>query len=228
MWSGGKDAALAYEALAGNPGYRVVALLTTVIEDAETVTMHGVPLSLIRAQAERMQLPLQVMRIPPEASNPTYEAALERALAPLLAEDITTVATGDLFLDDIRAYRAAVLERIGAAPLFPIWQRDTGKLARHVIDAGYRAILTSVDTTQLDAAFVGRRFDANLLDDLPDTVDPCGEHGAFHTFVHDAPFFEAPVSIETGPAHGRGRMRYFRLTSPAANEKAPPSPDDGA
>ena len=212
MWSGGKDAALAYDVLSDDSAYGVEALLTTVIEGADTVTMHGVPLALIRAQAEQMALPLRVMRIPPEASNATYEAALEHALTPILAEGTATVATGDLFLEDIRDYRAAVLERLGATPLFPLWQRDTTALARYAIDAGYRILLTSVDTTQLDAAFVGRRFDAGLLRNLPEAVDSCGERGAFHTFVHAAPFFAAPVPIDTGPPYGSGRMRYLTIT----------------
>lgn len=211
MWSGGKDAALTLEALRGDDAYAVEALVTTIVEEVETVTMHGVPRALIEAQADALGLPLHVMRVPPSPSNATYEERLERALAPLLAREITTVAVGDLFLEDIRAYREGVLRRIGAEPLFPIWARDTEKLARHFIETGFRAIVTSVDTAQLDDAFVGRSFDEHFLRDLPDEVDPCGERGAFHTFVYDGPLFAHAVPFATGPAYGSGQTRYVEM-----------------
>ena len=211
MWSGGKDAALALEVLQGEDAYAVQALMTTVIEDIDRVTMHGVPLALIEAQATALGLPLHVMRVPPSPSNATYEERLERALAPLLAQDITTVATGDLFLDDIRAYREDVLRRIGATPHFPIWGRDTAALARHFIASGFRAVVTSVDTTQLGTCFVGRSFDERFLSDLPEGVDPCGEHGAFHSFVTDGPIFRQAIPVQRGEAHGQGRMRYVEI-----------------
>lgn len=212
MWSGGKDAALTLEALHADEAFAVEALVTTIIEEVETVTMHGTPLALIEAQADALGLPLHVMRVPPSPSNTTYEERLERTLAPLLARGITTVAVGDLFLDDIRAYREDVLRRIGAEPLFPIWGRDTGGLARRFIEAGFRAIVTSVDTAQLDDAFVGRSFDEDFLRDLPEDVDPCGERGAFHTFVYDGPLFRRRVSLRQGKVHGRGQMRYVEIT----------------
>lgn len=212
MWSGGKDAVLALEALQNDDVCVVEALVTTIVEEVETVTMHGVPRVLIEAQAEALGLPLHVMRVPPSPSNATYEERLERALAPLLARKITTIAVGDLFLEDIRAYREGVLRRLGAEPRFPIWQRDTEVLAHHFIEAGFRAIVTSVDTTQLDDAFVGRSFDERFLRDLPDEIDPCGERGAFHTFVYDGPLFAHAVSFSTGPAHGSGQMRYVEIT----------------
>lgn len=211
LWSGGKDATLALAALGEADDYTVDALLTTVVEDVETVTMHGVPLDLIRAQAAALDLPLHVMRVPPAPSNATYEARLERALAPLLAQGATTVAAGDLFLDDIRTYRERVLRHIGANALFPLWHRDTEALAQHVIGAGIRAVVSSVDTTQLDASFVGRVYDTAFLHDLPDAVDPCGENGAFHTFVTDAPLFASPVPVYVAARHGSGRMRYAQL-----------------
>lgn len=211
MWSGGKDAALALATLEADDDYAVEALLTTVVDGPDTVTMHGVGQPLIRAQADALGLPLHVMRVPPAPSNTTYETRLERALAPLLARGITTVAAGDLFLDDIRAYRERVLREVGATPHFPVWQRPTNALARHVLDAGYRAIVVSVDTTQLDAAFAGRRYEASFLADLPDEVDPCGEDGAFHTFVTDGPGFAHPVPVRVVEYEDTERMRYARL-----------------
>jgi uncharacterized protein (TIGR00290 family) len=156
------------------------------------------------------------MRVPPAPSNATYEAKLERALAPLLARGLTTVATGDLFLEDIRAYRQDVLRRIGAEALFPIWERDTSALATHFLDEGFQAVAASVDTTRLHGAFVGRRYDAAFIEDLPGDVDPCGEHGEFHTFVTDGPLFANPVRVSITAHHGDGRMRYARLEPDAS------------
>lgn len=218
MWSGGKDAALALEVLRADASTAVEALVTTIIEEAETVTMHGVPLALIEAQAAALDLPLHVMRVPPSPSNTTYEERLERALAPLLARRITAVAAGDLLLEDVRAYRADLLQRLGADPLFPIWGRDTAVLVRHFIDAGFRAVVTSVDTEQLSADFVGRTFDARFLHDLPDTVDSCGERGAFHTFVYDGPLFTCAVPVAIDTARGTGQMRYAEITGRSEGE----------
>lgn len=213
MWSGGKDAALALEVLRQDNEYVPKALLTTVVEEVDTVTMHGTPLALIRAQAAALALPLHVMRVPPNPSNATYEERLERALAPLVARGLTTVATGDLFLDDIRAYREHVLRGLGATPLFPIWARDPAALVQHAFDAGYRIIVSSVDTTLLAPSFAGRVYDAAFVADLPDDVDACGEKGAFHTFVADGPIFAQPVPVRVIEQYGDGRMRYARLRS---------------
>lgn len=211
MWSGGKDAVLTLDVLHSQSPRRVDALLTTVVEEVETVTMHGTPLALLRHQADALGIPLHVMRVPPNASNATYEERLERTLGPLFAEGMGTVAAGDLFLEDVKDYRARVLRTVGATPMFPLWQRDTEWLAHHFLERGYCAVVTSVDQTQLGKEFVGRRYDASFLDALPDDVDPCGEHGEFHTFVVDGPPFQTPVPIEVGEQHGEGRMRYVHL-----------------
>jgi uncharacterized protein (TIGR00290 family) len=211
MWSGGKDAALALDVLHSQSPRRVDALLTTVTEDVETVTMHGTPLAIVEQQAEALDTPVHVMRVPSSAPNPTYEERLERALGPLLGDGHHTVAAGDLFLEDVKAYREEVLRTVGARPLFPLWKRDTTWLARHFIGRGYRAIVTSVDTTQLDPAFVGRVYDDAFLDDLPEDTDPCGENGEFHTVVVDGPPFRTPVRVDVGRKHGKGRMRYVQL-----------------
>lgn len=189
----------------------VAALLTTVIEGEDTVRMHGTPLSLIERQAEAMGVPLHVMRVPKNASNETYEAHLERALEPLQREGYTTVAVGDLFLEDIRAYRERVLSQIGVTPLFPLWHRDTAWLAQHFLNRGYQAVVTAVDTTHLDPSFVGRAYDEAFLRDLPGDVDPCGEHGAFHTFVTDGPPFREPVTVSLGETREEGDMRVVEL-----------------
>ena len=211
MWSGGKDAMMTLDVLHSQSPRRVDALLTTVVEEVDTVTMHGTPLALIERQAAALDIPLHVMRVPPNASNATYEERLERALGPLLAEGVGTVAAGDLFLEDVKAYRERVLNTVGVRPLFLLWKRDTPWLARHFLERGYRAIVTSVDQTQLDGDVVGRMYDESFLADLPDGVDPCGEHGAFHTFVVDGPPFQDPVPVTAGAPHGEGRMRYVHL-----------------
>lgn len=220
MWSGGKDAMLTLDVLQSQSPRHVDALLTTVVEEVDNVTMHGTPLALIERQAEALDIPLHVMRVPPNASNATYEQRLERAFGPLLAEGAGTVAAGDLFLEDVKAYRERVLNTVGVKPLFPLWKRDTTWLARRFLERGYRAIITSVDQTQLSADFVGRTYDGSFLDDLPDGVDPCGEHGAFHTFVIDGPPFREPVPLEVGEPHGEGRMRYVRLGAVERREEA--------
>jgi len=211
MWSGGKDAMLALDVLHSQSPRRVDALLTTVIEEVDTVTMHGTPLGLIERQAKALGISLHVVRVPPNASNPTYEERLERALGPLLSKGFQTVVAGDLFLEDVKAYREEVLGTVGAKPLFPLWKRDTSWLARRFVERGYQAVVTSVDTTQLDTAFVGRAYNEDFLDDLPEAVDPCGENGEFHTFVLDGPSFQEPVPVDVGEQHGDGRMRYVRL-----------------
>jgi uncharacterized protein (TIGR00290 family) len=215
MWSGGKDAALALDVLHSQSPRRVGALLTTVVEGTERVTMHGTPLSLIEQQARALHLPLHVMRVPPRPSNVVYEARLEAALTPLLEAGHSTVVAGDLFLEDVRRYRETLIEALGASALFPLWQRDPAWLAQRFLERGYRAVVTSVDTTQLDASFAGRAYDASFLEALPSSVGPCGEHGAFHTFVTDGPSFATSVPVAVAEAVG-DRMHKARLTAPDA------------
>lgn len=214
LWSGGKDAVLALDVLHSQSPRRIEALLTTVVEDEERVTMHGTPLALVQRQADALDLPLHVMRVPPRPPNEVYEARLEAALTPLLDAGFSTVVAGDLFLEDVRAYREQVIEALGATALFPLWQRDTAWLARRFLNRDYRAVVTSVDTTQLDASFAGRTYDEAFLDDLPDAVDPCGEHGAFHTFVTDGPPFRREISVTVGAMDAGERMQTARLVSP--------------
>ncbi|WP_263786532.1 adenine nucleotide alpha hydrolase [Salinibacter grassmerensis] len=213
MWSGGKDAMLALDVLHSQSPRRVGALLTTVTEDRERVTMHGTSLSLLERQADALDLPLHVMRVPPQPPNEVYEARLEAALTPLLETGFSTVVAGDLFLDDVRAYREELIESFGATALFPLWGRDTTWLAQHFSARGYQAVVTTVDTTQLDSSFVGRAYDDAFLEDLPDGVDPCGEQGAFHTFVTDGPPFARPVSVAENGRDTTGRFHTARLRS---------------
>ena len=211
-WSGGKDSALALHALRQMPGVEVTGLLTTVTEDYDRISMHGVRRVLLEQQAEAAGLPLHVVSIPPDCTNEIYEQRMAAALAPHRNRGVHRVAFGDLFLEDIRAYRETKLAGAGMAALFPVWGRDTAELALDFIAKGFQAVLVCIDTNALDPAFAGRAFDADLLRDLPFHVDPCGENGEFHTFVHAGPIFRRPIPFQLGEQETRlGRFRYQDL-----------------
>ena len=197
-WSGGKDSCLTLAELLSDDTWSVAALVTTVTEGYERVSMHGVRQALLREQAAALGLPLEVVYIPQNATNEIYEARMEETFARYGREGVATIAFGDLFLADIRRYREQWLARAGIRPVFPLWMRDTRDLARRFVDEGFEAVVTCVDTRVLDRGFAGRRFDHALLADLPDTVDPCGENGEFHTFVHAGPIFREPLRIASG------------------------------
>ena len=197
-WSGGKDSALALHNLQMRDDVRVVGLLTTMTSGYERVSMHGVRRELLEAQAEALGLPLYPVYLSQHSSNDEYAAKMEAAMRDLRDRGLRTVAFGDIFLEDVRAYREANLATVEMRALFPLWGRDSVTLARQFIDLGFRAIVTCVDTEQLDGAFAGRFIDAAFLRDLPDSADPCGENGEFHSFVIDGPVFREPLDIVTG------------------------------
>ena len=199
-WSGGKDSSLALAALRSDPALEVIALLTTVTGDFDRISIHGVRRAILDAQVQAIGLPLIESVIPPGATNAIYEQALADALAELRRRHpgLHHLAFGDLFLTEVREYRESLLSRLGWTPLFPLWGRDTGRLAQKFIEAEYRAVLTCVDTTQLSAEFAGRNFDASLLAELPGSVDPCGERGEFHTCVYEGPIFKERLTLARG------------------------------
>jgi uncharacterized protein (TIGR00290 family) len=199
-WSGGKDSALALDALSRSPDFEVVGLLTSITGEYDRISVHGVRRSMLEAQVERLGLPLFEISLAPSSSNDAYEAAFRSALTKIRSElpQARHVAFGDLFLEDVRAYREQLLSGSGFAPLFPLWGIDTGELAKRFIDDGFGAHLVCVDTTQLDPDFAGRAFDHRLLADLPPGVDPCGERGEFHTFVWSGPPFREAVPYRVG------------------------------
>lgn len=197
-WSGGKDSALALWTLRSECRVEPLALLTTLTDAYERISMHGVRRELLLAQARAADIPLLEVRIPPACTNDVYEHRIAQALRSEHIAAAETVAFGDLFLQDIRSYREQRLAQAGKRALFPLWGRDTSKLARSFIDAGFEALLVCVDARQLDPTFAGRSFDEQLLRDLPDGADPCGENGEFHTFVYAGPIFKAPIDIEVG------------------------------
>ncbi len=210
-WSGGKDSALALHALRQTPGVEVAGLLTTITEDYDRISMHGVRRTLLEQQAAAAGLPLHVVLIPRECSNEQYEERMTAVLTGIRDAGIRRVAFGDLFLEDIRAYRESRLAAFGMEAMFPLWGRDTTALARDFLRLGFAAFLVCVDTEALAPTFAGRAFDEDLLCDLPSGVDPCGENGEFHTFVHAGPIFRAPVPCRRGPIEDRGRFQYCDL-----------------
>lgn len=212
---------MALQALAGEPDHadhRVVGLLTTVAAGDRRVSHHGVPEELIAAQAEALDLRLHVVHLPTEGDrmvpNEEYEAILERALRPWLDEGIRIVAHGDLFLEDVRAYREGTLARLGMRGLFPIWGRDTTELVHDFLRLGFRAVVSSVDATRLPEELAGRPLDQAFLDELARRApgaDPSGENGEYHSFVLDGPLFRRPVEVEVGERSRRGDRCYAEL-----------------
>ena len=197
-WSSGKDSAWSLHVLRQKPEFEVVGLLTTVNDAYRRVAMHGVRVELLEAQAAALELPLWKVPIPSPCSNQQYELALKSAVHRAAKQNITAIAFGDLFLDDIRRYREDFFRQTELSPLFPIWGTPTPELARDMIDAGLCARLTCVDPKQLPGSFAGRNFDRQLLSDLPKGVDPCGERGEFHTFAYGGPMFRRPLRIRSG------------------------------
>lgn len=216
-WSSGKDSAWALHVLRSGAALEVVGLLTTINAAVDRVAMHGVREELLDCQAAALGLPVVKLRIPSPCSNDQYDAAMGAAMERARSDGIEAVAFGDLFLEDVRRYREQRLEPTGIAPVFPLWGRPTAALAREMVEAGMRAIVTCVDSTRLDPAFAGRTFDAALLSELPGSVDPCGENGEFHTFAFAGPMFPSPLPVAPGTVVERDGFVFADLrlaTSP--------------
>jgi uncharacterized protein (TIGR00290 family) len=212
-WSGGKDSAMALHAVLQDSNLRVVALLTTVTEGYERISMHGVRCELLVQQAQSIGLPLHEIRIPPQCGNPLYEARMEEALRLHYAKGVRTVAFGDIFLEDLRAYRERNLARMGMTASFPIWKRDTRDLIRHFHLHKFRSIAVCIDPKILPLSFAGRELDAAFFRDLPPQADPCGENGEFHTFAFDGPIFRYPILFRTGEVIQRDSFVFCDLLS---------------
>ncbi len=202
-WSSGKDSAWALHMLQRNPGIEVCGLLTTLNEEFQRVAMHGTRRCVLEAQARAAGLPLWVVPLPWPCPNEIYEQRMAAACDRAIAEGIDAVAFGDLFLEDIRAYREKQLAPTGLEPLFPLWGLPTAELAREMIAGGLRARLTCVDSRVLAAEFAGREFDEELLRDLPEGTDPCAERGEFHSCAYAGPMFSAPLRLEAGEVVNR-------------------------
>ena len=197
-WSGGKDSAWALHLLRSQPEYEVVGLLTTVNQEFGRVAMHGFREVLLDRQGEAAGLPLWKVPLPWPCSNAVYEALMAEVCARAVAEGLHGIAFGDLFLEDIRAYRVEKLAGTGLEPLFPVWGLDTRELAREMVAAGVKTRLVCVDPKKLPREFAGRDLHEALLAELPEGVDPCGENGEFHSFVYGGPFFGEKIPIESG------------------------------
>lgn len=219
-WSSGKDSAWALHVLRQSHDVEVVGLITTFNAEFDRVAMHGVRRELVIQQARSVELPLWPVFLPWPCPNDAYEAAMAAAIARAHRAGITHIAFGDLFLEDIRAYREERMAAAGIEPLFPLWGRDTSVLAGDMVRNGVRANIVCVDPAQLDESFCGEEFDSAFLEALPREVDPCGERGEFHTFAWDGPAFTAPVFAEPGEIVRRDGFVFADLR-PVQSEVAP-------
>ena len=221
-WSSGKDSAFSLYEVRRAGEFDVVGALTTVTETFGRVSIHGVRQEILREQCEAAGLPQRIVPIPYPCPNEIYEARMGEAVAAAVREGITHMIFGDLFLADIRAYREQKLAGTGITPVFPLWERPTSALAQAMIASGLEAYLTTVDLKKLPAEFAGRKFDRQLLAELPEGIDPCGENGEFHTCVIAGPMFSRPVPVETGERVIRDGYAYcdLVLTTGAARHQA--------
>ena len=197
-WSGGKDSCLALHDIQRARKYRVAALLTTVTRDYDRISMHGVRRALLEKQADSLGLPLHQVLISKDATNQEYEMKMGEAFSVYSGQGIDSIVFGDLFLEDVRAYREQFLARHNMRGLFPVWKRDTGRFIKDFIALGFKAVVTCVDSRILDQSFAGRIIDEAFLSSLPSQIDPCGENGEFHTFVFDGPTFARRVEFSLG------------------------------
>ena len=208
-WSGGKDSVLALYDVTNSGNYEVLELLTTVTQDYDRVSVHGVRRVLLEQQAEALGFPLEEMLIPKGIADAEYENRMREVLVKHRANGVSTVVFGDIFLEDVRKYREQLLSKIGVKCVFPLWGRDTTKLARTFLELGFKAVLTVVDSNFLSRDFAGREYNETFLKDLPETVDPCGENGEFHTFVYDGPLFRQTVKFAKGETVLRENRFYY-------------------
>lgn len=210
-WSSGKDSAFALHDARRAGEVEIVGALTTVTETFGRVSIHGVRQKILQAQCEAAGLPQVIVPIPYPCPNEIYEARMSEAVARAVDEGITHMIFGDLFLADIRAYREQKLAGTGITPLFPLWRRPTDELAREMIASGLEALIATVDVKKMPATFAGRAFDARLLKELPEGVDPCGENGEFHTCVVAGPMFSRRLAVRTGERVERDGYAYCDL-----------------
>ncbi|MDR9457691.1 MAG: diphthine--ammonia ligase [Salegentibacter sp.] len=197
-WSSGKDAAFALYKVQKEGEYDVQKLVSTINTETRRVSMHGLRVGLMQEQADAIGIPLQLIKLDGNVSMQTYNDLMEMETEKLLDEGLNYSIFGDIFLEDLREYREKQLGEIGIKAVFPLWKKDTSQLMQEFLEAGFKAIVVSVNAAKLDKSFCGRLLDESFLKDLPSDVDPCGENGEFHTFVYDGPIFRKPISFEIG------------------------------
>lgn len=221
-WSGGKDSALALYELMKRADYEIAALLTVLTADHDRTSMHGVRRVLLEQQAQSLGFALEKVLISENSSDQEYECKMRDVLEKYQAAGICSVVFGDVFLEDLRKHRENNLSKIGMTGVFPIWKTDTAELAHTFIDAGFKAVITCVDSNVLDKMFIARLFDEQFLSELPSGVDPCGENGEFHSFVYDGPMFRHSIQYTTGEIVLREKRFYYCDLVPSENAPAVP------
>ena len=214
-WSGGKDSALAPHELKETGKYDIAALLTTVTKDYDRISMHGVRTALLEAQAASLGIRLEKALMSKGASIEENESKIGEIMERYFAKGVALSAAGDIWLEDVRKYKDDNLARIGMKGLYPLWKRDSGKLAREFISLGFKAVIVCIDSTLLSKDFIGREFDESFLADLPSGVDPCGENGEFHSFVYAGPVFRNKIPLVKGEIVLRDNRFYFCDLLPA-------------
>jgi uncharacterized protein (TIGR00290 family) len=210
-WSGGKDSTLALYETLKNKKYEVVSLLTTVTEDYDRISMHGVRRVLLEQQASSLGLPLHKVLIPKDCSNEIYAAKMTQALNKFKREGIETVAFGDIFLEDVRNYRLDNLAKLNMKGIFPIWGRDSTELVKSFIALGFKSVVSCIDTKVMDSKFLGRQIDKEFIAELPPGIDPSGENGEFHSFVYDGPIFKKKIGYKLGESVLRDSFYFCDL-----------------
>jgi len=220
-WSGGKDSAMALYEIQRAQKYEILGLLTTVTEDYDRISMHGVRSTLLQQQTQSLGLPLEKILIPRNASIEEYESKMEMTLTKFQQDGVSSVVFGDIFLEGIRKYREEKLSQIGMRGLFPLWKRESAELAQAFIGLGFKAIVTCVDPKVLDKAFIGRLIEERFLAELPADVDPGGENGEFHSFVFEGPIFKERILYTVGEVVLRGSFYFCDLlpTLPRMSQK---------
>jgi uncharacterized protein (TIGR00290 family) len=208
-WSGGRDSALALYELQRKKDYEISALLTTITAEYNRICMHGLRQILLERQANALNLRLEKVFISKDVSNEEYECKIQEILKKYQEDGKTSVAYGDIFLEDIREYREKNLSKLGIRGIFPLWKKNTNELAHKFINLGFKAIIICIDSKTLNKSFVGRIFDEQFLSDLPSTVNPCGENGEFHSFVFDGPIFKKKILFKKGKIVFRDNRFYY-------------------
>ena len=208
-WSGGKDSSLALYQLSNDSNYKIKSLITTVTDNFNRISMHGVRTSLLDRQANSLEINVEKVFISQNCSNEEYESNLEKTLLKYKKTGLRIVAYGDIFLEDIKNYRINHLKKLSMTAIFPIWKENSQKLASKFINLGFKAVVVCVDSKHLNIDYVGKEFDNSFLSELPSQTDPCGENGEFHTFVYDGPIFNSPVSFNIGETVLRDNRFYY-------------------